>query len=136
MTIRRMSQRPHQRPMVAALSEHWQMFANLYAGSPGVDGVKLTTNSIRCFRFQIKTVPLRQTTRKKDVNARFGGCVLNRWFSSGRLQPIYMIHSQTQKADRASLDRCSPLDNRMIPRCTCHLVPLRKEKDFSISSRI
>ena len=60
-------------PVGTAGRQPRQMFANLEAGGLGVDRCKLTPNLGGGLGLQIEALVLRQASRKKDIDARFGG---------------------------------------------------------------
>ena len=69
MTIRRMSQRSYQRPMVAALSEHRQMFADRHAGNFRGDSAKFAPHIHRALRSHIDRIDLADTARLEEDEA-------------------------------------------------------------------
>ena len=72
MLVGTVRQRPAQCPLVTALSQHWQMFTDLQSRSPCRDRFELTTYVLWRTGLHVKAFMLRQTTRQKDENARFG----------------------------------------------------------------
>lgn len=94
----RVGQGANEREVLAALSQEWQMLADLDSGRMRSNRPKFPANLSWGVRFEIETLQLREPARKKDENdcARLGRCSL-------RLQGCHVLHAQAENADSTRL---------------------------------
>src|SRR5215831_13314937 len=100
VTIRRMRQRPHDRPVLATVAQARQMFADLDPRRTGRGRPKLAAHAIGRVGLQIKALMLRKAARKKDVDTRPRSTASRRsagW--RGGAKRLDVIHTQAKQTD-------------------------------------
>src|SRR5262249_23955002 len=101
--VTRMRERSDDRPVLAPLRQHRQMFANLDTSCRRISGPKLAADVLRSIGFQVEAVELAEPARKENVDDGFRGGV-NCSQAIGGAERGQVRVTQTKQARRASLN--------------------------------